>query len=75
MSFLKAILRTFVNSRVTPAQLYRIQLKNHSNQTKVDAKQLVKGAERQYARLHDPNFQTREMLQTLDRLVPVTKGK
>ncbi|MBP1932049.1 hypothetical protein [Ammoniphilus resinae] len=53
--------------RVTPAELYRKEKKSHSG---ISPDRLKRGADRQWRRLHDPEFQTKEMIETLNRVVP-----
>jgi len=65
------ILSLFGLSR-TPAQLFKEEM---FEKTQVDSESLLKGAERQWRRLHDPDFQTKEMLEAIDRSVPKNKNQ
>jgi hypothetical protein len=69
LGFARIIDRLFSSARVTPAELYRKQ----TDIQQVNPGLLRRGINRQWKRLHDPEFQTQEMINAIDRLVPIKK--
>lgn len=59
----------FITKHITPAELYRKE-KGNPSKYMISAEKLILGADRQWRRLHDPEFQTKEMIDTLNRVVP-----
>lgn len=67
--FLKRIVQLF-KRRYTPAELFQKE-KGSTSSVSIDSLRL--GAERQWKRIHDPDFQRAELMEMLDQIVPPRK--
>lgn len=66
----KLIIKLF-QRRLTPAELLFQKKIDDKSSPSIDS--LRRGANRQWRRIHDPDFQTKEMIETLNRIVPPKK--